>query len=272
MPPLMIPQDKLSFWQIRFVEELKDKDEAVLEFIHPYKRFATISLIPLEKVPDFFKNRGPSHGCYFFVIPNSVDIPPEYKESLDNGEWRKIILKEEKLFWQPGKAILQISASNIHKFFLSLIEFSFYEEELRKLETEINTNWPVVEKDTALTRQVNASDIKQVGHINEMTERVTLQRMRYVRMRSKLEDVPHFLLTPLKAFSSELLAQADTESRLDSVEGQLEIYKDVYELANDRISEFKFFHVEAKLEIFVILLLLAEVAIMILELFIMEKH
>ncbi len=272
MPPLMIPQDKLSFWQVRFAEELKNKDEMVLEFTHPYKRFATISLLPLEKLPDFFENKDPSHGCYFFVIPNSVDISPEYKEFFDTVEWRKIVLKEEKVFWQPGKAILQISASNIHKFFLGLIEFSFYEEELRKLETEINTNWPVVEKDAALTHQVNTSDIKQGGHIDEMTERVTLQRMRYVRIRSKLEDAPHSLPNPLKAFISELLAQADTESRLDAVEDQLEIYGNVYELANDRISEFKFFHVEAKLEIFVILLLLAEVVVMILELFIMGKH
>ena len=263
MPPPIIPQDKLSLWRLRFVENLKNNDEALIKFSHPYLRFAVASLLPLEKIIEVFGTPESFDEFYFILIPNNVEIPTECKKLTDELKWKKVSFKEDKLFWKPGKAILQIAGLNVNKFFQSLIEFSFYEAELRKLEKETNEKWAIVERDIELTHQVKFSSIKQSRHVNEMTHQVTLQRMRYVRMRGLLEEA---------SYSSQLLEQLDCERRLDSLEDQLEIYEDVYELANDRISEFKSFHVEAKLEIYVILLLLAEVVIMIFELYVMGKH
>lgn len=261
--PLTIPQDKFSLWHVCVVEKPNNSDHVFLEFQHPYKRFAVASMLPLEKTAEVFHGPESVNEFYFILAPNNVGISTECRKLIDELEWKRSSFKDDKLFWRPGKGILQISGANISKFLQCLVEFSFYEAELRKLELEVNENWPVVEEDIQFTHQVQPSSIKQSEHINAMTRRVTFQRMRQVRMRAPLEVI---------VGSSQLLEKFDCENRLDSLEDQLEIYEDVYELANDRISEFKYFHSEAKLEIYIIFILLAEVVIMILELYVMGKR
>jgi hypothetical protein len=49
------------------------------------------------------------------------------------------------------------------------------------------------------------------------------------------------------------------------VDERLEVYEDTYELANDRLMEYGNFRAEAKLEIWIIAILLGELALMLVE-------
>ena len=262
----MISQDKCSLWQVRFVEELKNNDQKIWEMDYPYKRFAVASALALEKITEAFGSSETSGEFYFISMPDAKGAPAEYGNLLGDIPWQIISLNGEKLFWIPGKAILRNSGTMSTKFFQYLVAFSFYEAELRKLEKEIKESWSSVEKDIEFTYQVTPSSIQQSSHVNERTRQVTLQRMRCIRIKELLDRV-----SSSAGLLEQLFERLDCERRLDSVEAQLEIYEDVYELANDRISEFKYFHVEAKLEIFIIFLLLAEVVVMILELWMLGK-
>ena len=61
-------------------------------------------------------------------------------------------------------------------------------------------------------------------------------------------------------------------TRLGWLDDKLEVAEDLYELANDRLSDFTYFHREFRLELLIVVLLLAEVIIMSAELWWMVRH
>jgi uncharacterized Rmd1/YagE family protein len=62
---------------------------------------------------------------------------------------------------------------------------------------------------------------------------------------------------------SELLVQCEVQDRLKAVDDRLEVFEDAYELANDRLMEYGNFRAEAKLEIWIIVILLGELILML---------
>ena len=64
---------------------------------------------------------------------------------------------------------------------------------------------------------------------------------------------------------SELLVQCEILDRLKAVDDRLEVYEDVYELANDRLLEYGNFRTEAKLEFWIIVILVVELVLMLAE-------
>ena len=65
--------------------------------------------------------------------------------------------------------------------------------------------------------------------------------------------------------------QAEVVDRLGWLDDRIEVYEDLYELANDRLSEFSYFNREYRLELWIILLLIAEVVIMLGELWMLSR-
>jgi uncharacterized Rmd1/YagE family protein len=69
----------------------------------------------------------------------------------------------------------------------------------------------------------------------------------------------------------ELAAQAEVVERFHWVDDKLEVYDDLYELANDRLSEFAYFMREYRLEAWIIVLLLVECVLMSVELWLLLR-
>ena len=57
----------------------------------------------------------------------------------------------------------------------------------------------------------------------------------------------------------------EVQDRLKALDDRLEVFEDVYELANDRLLEYGNFLTEARLEIWIIVILVAEVVLMLAE-------
>src|SRR5260221_7082389 len=99
-----------------------------------------------------------------------------------------------------------------------------------------------------------------------MPLRRTRRRMRFARLEPCLEKASIALAGPARRLATELAVQAEVIDRLGSLDDRLEVCEDLYELANDRLSEFTYFHREFRLELWIIVLLVAEVVVMSVEL------
>ncbi len=55
------------------------------------------------------------------------------------------------------------------------------------------------------------------------------------------------------------------DDRIEAVDDKLEFLEDVYELANDRLTEFRYFRRESTLELWIIALLVLELAVTLWE-------
>jgi len=71
---------------------------------------------------------------------------------------------------------------------------------------------------------------------------------------------------------TELTRRTGVEQRLEQLDDRLEVVEDVYELANDRLSEYRYFRIECFIEIVVAGLLLAELVLMGWELYVTYAH
>jgi hypothetical protein len=173
-----------------------------------------------------------------------------------------LLVRSERVLWRPGRAAIFGAPERCDELLPGLVQFAFYEHELRKLEQGLDAEWDTVEADIPLTHSVGRPALERREHVDAMTRRTSVRRMQLVRLESRLEKPSPALASPARRLAGELAVQAEVLERLHWADDKLEVYEDLYELANDRLSEFTYFIREYRLELWIIILLLAEVALM----------
>lgn len=130
-------------------------------------------------------------------------------------------------------------------------ELSILDESIRGCER-------TAQADVELTHSVSGRHLPRVEHVNAMTVRVAEMRFRALELqRFSLGTA----LPPSGRRSlANLLDELEFEDRLEAINDAVEMLQDVYELANDRLSEFSFFHREYRLEVLILIVLIVEVA------------
>ncbi|HVW38144.1 MAG TPA: hypothetical protein VHB99_12590, partial [Pirellulales bacterium] len=120
--------------------------------------------------------------------------------------------------------------------------------------------------DVSLTHSVDRNTMDCRDHVAEMTRRTALRRIQLARLTPLLEKAPHTLSGPMRRLFSELAQQADAVDRLRAADDRLEVFEDLYELANDRLAEFGYFQRGQRLEAWSLGVLVLEVLLMVFEL------
>jgi len=274
---------------VRFVERLEPGATALLEFHDPYPRWAVVDSGDMTRFPAVWK----SGSC----PRNPRDPTPEVRVSppwpaelsvlfiplnLEN-EWAakaeawmqsepspaaqtvRVPLAGGWLLWQPGRAAALCQPEQSEALLVLLARFSFYESELRRLEAEIAGDWAVVESDIPLTHDVKAADLCRQAQLGEMTQRTLQRRMRHVRIEQHLLNPAG--TGPLAKVARYLQRKLRIANRLEALDGQLETYEYVYELANQRMAEYANFRREYLVEWLIVIVLALEVVVVIAELF-----
>ncbi len=214
----------------------------------------------------------PINSMTFVHVPPGADVAP-WERWMESGSEVpappaiEIVMRSDRILWRPGQALVIGAPDRIIENLIGLVHFTFYEAELRKLESEIDDNWLFFESDVALTHGVDQSSFARWPHVNAMTQWATLARMRFVRLDGCFESSTIDIPGPAKRLISELSNMCDISSRTEFVDNKLEVYEDCYELANDRISEYSHFKKEYNLEVYIIYLLVAEVILMVWEIY-----
>jgi hypothetical protein len=177
----------------------------------------------------------------------------------------EIMMRSDRILWRPGRAMIQGARDRLDEYLPGLINFAFYEMELRKLERELREEWGAYEADLKLTHQVDGESLRQWPRVNEMTRIAGTRRMRLARLERRLEKPSIALHPAVQRLVSELIVQADTADRMKTVDERLEIMENIYESANDRLSEYSFFSRELRAEAWIIVILVFEAILIIAE-------
>jgi hypothetical protein len=275
--PSNVAADGSSALQIRFVKHLPPGAAPLSSFVHPYPRIAVAESLSLGELLALPVAAEPEDDQLRLVLlPAGLASPLELQKLAE--EWMHrgglsagqptadLMLRSERILWRPGQALMIGPPERLQEVLPGLIEFAFYEGELRKLERETEADWEAAEVDVYLTHSVNVETLERRAHVDEMTLHVTRRRMRFARLEPCLEKASISLPGPARRLATELAMQAEVIDRLGWLDDRLEVCEDLYELANDRLSEFTYFNREFRLEFWIIVLLVAEVVIMSVEL------
>jgi hypothetical protein len=266
-----------QLYRIRFLETVPAGQEVLREFPDPYPspRYAVLEAIGLELPPPEWSPARDDEFCFLFLPGGSNTAFDEQKRG---EQWMakpadanaeptvEILMRSDRVLWRPGRAMMQGAADRLQETLLALADFSYHEGELRKLEREIHADGAVLARDVPLTTAaIDDAALKARPHVHERTCTMTHRRIRCARLQRPLEKPSITLPGAGRRLVGELLVQCEVQDRLKAVDERLEVYEDVYELANDRLMEYANFHAEAKLEIWIIVILVAELVLMVAE-------
>jgi hypothetical protein len=265
--------------RIRFVPMLRFGERVLREFTTPEHCFAVSEPLDPESLTlatDVGETLPDPHAEFdFLFLPGGNSVSPQWHRLAEKWMARssaadiptvELMLRSDRILWRPGRAVLFGAPERLEETLAGLIDFAFYEGQLRRLEGECEADWATADADAGLTHRINPRDRRHWPHVAAMTERVTRRRIRFARLEKHLEKASPHLPGPARRMVSELLVQAETQDRLRAVDDGLEVLEDLYELANDRLSEFSYFWRGQRLEMWIVVLLVAEVVLLLLEL------
>ena len=139
--------------RIRFLLELPTRGETVRTFVHPRRRYAvaeTIStddLLALPAADDSTMNE-----LRLLLLPAGLASGVEWQNRAE--EWMQrgnsaggqptidLLLRSERILWRPGQAVAIGSPERLAEIVAGLIEFAFYEGELRSSKPSWKPNGP----------------------------------------------------------------------------------------------------------------------------------
>lgn len=173
----------------------------------------------------------------------------------------ELVMRSDRVLWRAGRALVQGAGERFLELLDGLVDFAFHEGELRKLEREIDRDWPAYEADIRLTHAVGDAEMPEQARVNAMTVAATRRRMLFARLERPLEKASITLPGPARRLVSELAVQAEILERMKSADDRIEVFEDLYELANDRLCEYHYFSTELRIERWIFVVLAAELVL-----------
>jgi hypothetical protein len=164
--------------------------------------------------------------------------------------------------WRPGRALVRGKVESADAVLAALAEFAFYEGELRTLEQALEAREATARADVARAHRVRFRDRRHWARLGETIEALAGMRLTFARLEPRLGKPTRALPVEARRVLARLLARADVEARLEALSDRLEACEDLYEGANDRVAEYRWYVEGHALEIGIIVLLVLEVLLM----------
>lgn len=254
-----------EFEHVTFVAEVAAGQTVLMEFPEPIKRRAVLVRSgPAGTHPQPV----PADDLLILSVPAPVqedaDLLAHVRAWVDaatpdnDRKSQMIALQGAQIFWAPGCAALLTHADRHATVRKALIEFSYYEGELRAIERDLGGLWPELEADAPLAFEFNEKSVRKRQLLSRRFQQV-------LAIRSRLAWItPHVLCPHLhpptlaSQVGERLRERTRLTHRLEFISGQLEIFERVYELCGQRASDFMHARISHTLEWVIIILLLAQ--------------
>lgn len=162
------------------------------------------------------------------------------------------------------RAVFCGSLDNIDYGLKILGQFLLLEQELRRLEQSTTAALNSSEKDVELTHQVSPKEFSRWASVNKMTEAIGRERIAFTKLEGAIMRLG-IATTDHDKTIYQLTKAAEFEDRLEYVDDVIEVVADIYELCNDRISEFTYFDKEYKCELWIVLILILELMLLVVD-------
>jgi hypothetical protein len=266
--------NRTILYRVRFAQEAQAGETQLLSFDDPCPCKAFFTEAPVEGPPA--PPPAPKAG-ELLVLAKARDAKEDPQWGKEARAWlegaglcdgaHSISVKagDGLVCWRPGQATLQAPAERIAALLGGLAEFAFLEGELRKIEREIACTWPELEIDLPLAYNVTAADLEQEASIGERMKGVLQRRVRHARIEPRLLQPATNLPAPAQQLGERLREEALIEDRLETIDSQIEVYEYIYEVAGQRMSDYRHARQSSRLEVTIIVLLVVEVALILAE-------
>src|SRR3569623_1345392 len=182
--------------RISFRERLPGDKAARRAFRDPYPRSAIGETIELEQL--FAEAAGyppPTESFLYMLLPSGDATPGDLQRRAEG--WMNdpglsaefpladLVVQSDRILWRAGRAVVIGSPRRFDEVLAGLVDFSFYEAELRKLEYELDADWATAEADVPLTHSVNAEALYRRPHVDQMTRRMAFRGNRLRRLAQR---------------------------------------------------------------------------------------
>jgi len=265
----------VTLTRIRFAESAGPGEHTLMEFKDPEPRVAVASSLELQalkaspagprseellvlQVPAGAGRDAPgrAQAHAWFDAPGAQDVPPVH-----------IGLNGGSVKWRPGRAILEAPADRMDQALLAVVDFAFHEHQLNRLEAEIDADWPVAQADLPLMHHVYRTEVAREAAVAQRGTEVALRRLRCARLETRLLVPPATLGEAARKLGERLREETDVETRLETLDGRIEVYEYIYELAGQRISDYRHFRREYAVEIVIAVVLVIEAVLVAYEVY-----
>jgi hypothetical protein len=258
---------------IRFVEQIAAGDRVLMSFQDPAPGYAVLCEAPATGTSEVAA--GPLSSVLDVVLlpaptqpqgtPSATNSFAEWIAQRDDLDAPPVSVKFRgvELMWCPSRVLLQCDSEQAESLLSAVVEFTHYEYELRRIEQEIADTWEELEQDKALSFEVTPADLERSRTVGARMNRVLQRRIRLARIEPHLYEPGAGLAAAGRKLSEELREKARTESRLETVDGQLEVFEGIYEMSGQRMGEYRAARQEHVLEWIIIVLLAAEMLLLL---------
>jgi hypothetical protein len=176
-------------------------------------------------------------------------------------EWRG-----DRIVWRGGLAVVYLGGPIREELQAALIEFAFYEGELRRLEAELFPREVAAPDDAGRAHSLDRRDRAHWPRFAQTIEALTKMRLQFARLAPRFEEGAETPGPVARRFASHLLKRARADVRAEALDTRLEACEELYEGANDRVADHKGWHHGHFLEVIIIALLLTEVILLCVDL------
>lgn len=160
------------------------------------------------------------------------------------------------------RAVFCGSLDNVDYALKILAQFSLLEHELKRLEQSTAAALNSSEQDVELTHQVSPKEFARWASVNTMTEAIGKERIAFTKLEGAIMRLGIATSDDDKTIY-QLSKAADFEDRMEHIDDVIEVVADIYELCNDRISEFTYFDKEYNCELWIVLILILELLLLV---------
>jgi hypothetical protein len=278
--------DRTTRYRIEFCRHAEPGQDVLLEFLDPAPAAAVSTAEAVDTIRPPARRVGraervppsaappPAEGLEVLVVVGGPQDETRWRKELrdwvGSGETRAVSVKVRDVlaWWGPGRAAILAPADEIQPALLAVVELAFYETELRRLEAETAAAWPEAEQDTPLAYDVTAGDLARQEILGRRTVAVFDRRIRQARIEPHLRHAAADLPLAARRLGDLLRRKARAQERIESLDSKTEVYEYIYELASQRMGEYRNSRRERLLEIIIIVILAVETAAMFIDGFI----
>jgi hypothetical protein len=184
------------------------------------------------------------------------------------GGWSPIDLSmRARIIWTPERIAVIGTPDAVEDACMASVLVALIAQQTARLERELAELWPNLKSHAALTHSVSRVDLARQPEVDRLTRRGWQLRADHAALERKLGQA-HGMSAAGRRIFRELVVQGGLQDRIESLEPGIETVQDLYELATDRLTEFRYFRSEYIMEGLILLVLLLELVSLSREFFV----
>jgi hypothetical protein len=258
--------------RILFVSQARPGDDILVEFGEPLCGAAICQSIQAgtADVADGAAESSQALECLLLTSASGATSKPSARVEgwlEDAGDVGfRFERRDLRIIWRPGRAVIEAPQERMTEALAALAEFAIVERHVAELEQQLVGDFPTARADVHFAHRVDLADLTEWPRVNEMTRRSLQHRLRHADLSRCLQTNVNRRPPAIWRIVQELFERAELEDRLEALGDRIEVVADIYESANDRLSEYSYFRREYKIELWIVVILIAELLVMFGEL------